>query len=120
MITVNILEAADTIMPTDWCRPLSITSMSGGHSDYYSFKNQYSGCPENNAQWVQVKCVIGKPWLGKTVGEFNKAMHSCGPKYEFLRGDLPRGHKLNMSGYTDLSKLSRHSEDDYYNDDIPF
>jgi hypothetical protein len=37
MINVQILEANDIVDPEDWCRPLSIVSMSGGHSDYYSF-----------------------------------------------------------------------------------
>lgn len=50
MKTVQILESSDTIFPTDWCRPLCITSMSG---DFYSFKSQYSGVPENNAMWVR-------------------------------------------------------------------
>lgn len=119
MITVQILEATDTIEPTDWCRPLQITSMSGGHSDYYSFRNTYSGTPENNVKWVQVKCVLGKHWVGKTVGDFNIMMRDCAGKMEFVRGNVPYSHKLDMKGYSDLSKMLEPVEDDY-NDDIPF
>ena len=50
MITVQILEDTDTIQPTDWCRPLRLTTMSGGMSDYYSFESCYSGLPENNVK----------------------------------------------------------------------
>ena len=116
-IIVELLLPTDEIRPTDWVRPLEIISMSGGHSDYYSFKNVYSGTPENNAKWVQVKCTIGKFWFGKTVGEYNRAMHNCGTQYEFLRGDIPYSHKLNMSGYTDLSTMEEHPDEF---DDIPF
>lgn len=115
---VELLLPTDEICPTDWCRPLSIISMSGGHSDHYSFRNTYSGTPENNAKWVQVKATIGQCWFGKTVGEYNRALKDCGAEFEFLRGDIPYTHKLNMSGYTDLSKLEDLPED--VEDDIPF
>jgi len=99
MKTVQILESSDTILPTDWCRPLCITSMSG---DFYSFKSQYSGVPENNAMWVRVQCVIGKCWHNKTINELEKAGLT---PYEFVRGDIPDSHKLNMNGYVDISEF---------------
>lgn len=98
MLTVQILEANDIIEPEDWCRPLSIISMSGGHSDYYSFSNTYSGTPDNNVKWVKVKYIFGKIWHGKTVAEIDK-----GPgrftKYEFVRGNVPAKHILNLKSY---------------------
>lgn len=103
MITVQILEDEDTIEPTDWCRPLSIISMGGGTSDYYSFKSEYSGTPENNAKWVQAKHVLGTCWFGKTVSEYN----TTGPRYEFLRGDILKSHQLNMKGYVSLANLQK-------------
>lgn len=122
MITVQILEPSDILEPTDWCRPLSIISMSGGHSDHYSFRSQYTGTPENNAQWVRASAVIGECWMGHPVGDFYKAMRDCGPRYEFIRGEVPKAHRLSMTGYNDLSKMNRRLkkrvEDDF--DDIPF
>ena len=88
MITIPLLEADDRVDPEDWCRPLSIRSMSGGHSDGYSFQCQYSSKPENNAEWVQVKYILGKPWHGKTVKQIDKAMGNY-VKYEYARGLIP-------------------------------
>ncbi len=115
MITVSILEQDDTIKADDWCRPLRIVSMNGGHSDYYSFKSCYTGTPENNAKWVQVKHVIGKCWVGQTVKEFTRALSPT----EFLRGTPPKKHQIDMSDYSSLADLKDVLVDDY-NDDIPF
>lgn len=105
MITVQILEADDCVDPEDWCRPLSIVSMSGGHSDYYSFQSQYTGAPENNVKWVKVKYILGKPWHGKTVKEIDKHLGQY-IKYEYVRGDIPCRSKLILKGYniTDHTK----------------
>jgi hypothetical protein len=116
MITVNILEKDDIIQADDWCRPLAIVSMGGGHSDHYSFKSCYSGTPENNAEWVQVKHVLGKCWIGGTVKAYYRAV---GHRMEFLRGTPPKKHQLDMSDYNSLANL-REPEYDDYNDDIPF
>lgn len=117
MITVQLLEATDTIDPEDWCRPLSIVSMSGGHSDGYSFKNMYSGTPENNAKWVKVKDTIGTPWFGSTVQSYCKAVQQS---TEFVRGDIPKSHRLSMAGYNKLNKNLRRQNLYKYDDDIPF
>ena len=105
MITLQLLEPDDIVEPEDWCRPLSITSMSGGHSDYYSFKSQYSGAPENNVKWVKVKYILGKPWHGKTVGDIDFGLGKF-VKYEFVRGDIPQRSKLSLNDYniTDHTK----------------
>lgn len=112
MKTVEILELDDLIDPEDWCRPLQIVSMSGGHSDYYSFQSCYTGAPENNAKWVKVKFILGKPWHGKSVMEYNKAMSKFGT-YEFVRGEIPTSHKLNLKDYnvTDHTKVYREDDD---------
>lgn len=111
MITVQILEPDDLIDGNDWCRPLQIISMGGGASDYYSFKSCYSGTPENNAEWVQVKHVIGSCWFGRPVRAFNDGLN-----YEFVRGDVPRKHRLNMRGYKSIfefeKRTSKITEDD--------
>lgn len=119
MINVQILEPTDIVDPEDWCRPLSLNSMSGGHSDYYSFQSQYSGAPENNVKWVKVKYILGKPWHGKTVREID---HGLGffTKYEFIRGNIPRRQQLSLKDYnlTDHTKVFRKEES--YDDDISF
>lgn len=111
MKTVEILELDDLIDPEDWCRPLQIVSMSGGYSDYYSFQSQYSGAPENNVKWVKVKFILGKPWHGKSVREYNKAMREFGT-YEFVRGEIPQAHKLSLKDYnvTDHTKVFRQDD----------
>jgi len=91
---VGILEDADTIRADDWCRPLTIVSMMGGHSDYYSFTSEYSGQPENNAEWVHVHQIFGEPWFGETVGTLLDAIER---PYEFVRGDIPERSKYGMT-----------------------
>lgn len=102
MITIQLLEDTDLIDPEDWCRPLQILPMSP-QSDYYSFKSCYSGQPENNVEWCKVKHVIGKCWFGKTVLEFHSrfkyCQHSYEYRYEFVRGDIPKSHQLDMKDY---------------------
>lgn len=100
MKAVNILEPHDTITATCWCRPLVLQTMGGGMSDSISFKSCYSGTPENNAKWVRVVDQIGPHWIDKTVAEFNESM-----SYEFILGDPPREHRLNMSDYSSMSDL---------------
>jgi hypothetical protein len=98
MITVQILERSDAVDPEDWCRPLSITSMSGGMSDYYSFQSSYTGAPENNVKWVKVKYILGKTWHGKMVSDIDYGLGEF-VKYEFIRGDIPKKHQLDLSDY---------------------
>jgi hypothetical protein len=112
MITVQILEADDIVDPEDWCRPLSLTTMNGGYSDYYSFESCYTGAPENNVKWVKVKYILGRGWHGKTVGEIDKAL-GVFIKYEYVRGDIPQRSKLSLKDYrvTDHTKVF-YKEDD--------
>ena len=100
-----MLEADDIVDPEDWCRPLSITSMNGGHSDYYSFKSQYTGSPENNVKWVKVKYILGEIWHGKTVSEIDNGLGRW-VKYEYVRGDVPKRQILSLKDYniTDHTK----------------
>lgn len=120
MITIQILESNDIVDPEDWCRPLSITSMSGGHSDYYSFKSQWTGAPENNVKWVKVKYILGKPWHDVSVKEIDRGLGKY-IKYEFARGNIPKRSQLDLSDYniTDHTKVF-YKEDEEYDDDIPF
>lgn len=105
MITLQLLEKDDTVHPEDWCRPLSIVSMSGGQSDYYSFSNQYTGAPENNAKWVRVKYILGRPWHGCTVEAIDDGLGEY-VKYEFVRGDIPQRSKLSLKDY----KITDHTK----------
>jgi len=82
MKTVQILEPNDCVAPDDWCRPLRLESMSGGHSDGYSFESMYSGTPKNNVKWVRIKDVFGECWFGKQAKEL---MEDNGKKYVFKK-----------------------------------
>lgn len=93
MITIQILEDDDNILPTDWCRPLNLYSMSGGRSDDYSFTCCYTGQPENNAKWVNVHQIIGEVWHNKKVSEYHDAIQDCGLRYEFVRGNILLSHQ---------------------------
>ncbi len=108
MLPVSILEDSDTIQATDWCRPLQLITMSGGHSDYYSFTSCYSGTPENNTKWLAVYQKLGAVWLGRTVGEYNTAVEECGPQYEFLRGDIPVSHQYGLTKPEMLANEEEH------------
>ena len=105
MITLQLLEANDIVEPEDWCRPLSIVSMSGGHSDYYSFQGAYTGAPENNVKWVKVKYILGRGWHGQTVAEIDKGLGRF-IKYEYVRGDIPTRSKLSLKDY----KITDHTK----------
>jgi hypothetical protein len=95
MKTIHILEADDKVRMDDWCRPLSLVSMSGGHGDGYSFRSCYSGSPENNVKWAKVNQIFGKVWNGSPVKEFTFQ----GISYEFARGDIPVSHQLTEEDY---------------------
>ena len=92
MKTLKLLEAHDTVLPEDWCRPLELETMSGGMSDSMSFTSAYSGRPENNAKWIRVKFIFGPCWYGQPVAELNG---DDATPYEFVRGDLPLAHCLD-------------------------
>ena len=89
-----ILEDNDVVLPTDWCRPLQIISMSGGYSDYYSFENQYTGKPENNARWCRVDQIFDTVLYYKnTVKQYNQ----YNEEFEFIRGDIPWKHQYGKT-----------------------
>jgi hypothetical protein len=114
MITLQLLEANDIVEPEDWCRPLQLMSMNGGHSDYYSFESCYTGAPENNVKWVKVKYILGVASRGdKTVKDLDQTLGKF-IKYEFVRGDLPVRSRLSLSGYniTDHTKHFYHEDDE--------
>jgi hypothetical protein len=93
MISIQLLEENDQVLPSDWCRPLQIVSMNGGHSDYYSFESCYSGLPENNAKWCRVDQVFGQHLFYNSVKEFNE----CNLTYEFVRGPIPFLHQYGKT-----------------------
>jgi hypothetical protein len=99
MKTVQILEDHDLISPEDWCRPLQILPMSP-QSDYYSFQSHYGNSPANNAKWVKVKYILGPIWYGKPVKNLNQKLLE--EQYEFVRGEVPEDHILNMNGYSQI------------------
>lgn len=107
MITVQILEPDDILEPSDWCRPLQIIMVNGAICAADNFRNAFSGSPENNVEWVRVRTIIGKKWLNRPVGDFHDAMKRLNMRYEFVRGNIPKSHRLNMAGYTDISTVTQ-------------
>ena len=105
MRTVNILEGNDKILPTDWCRPLRLITANGGHSDYMSDKSEYGGWPTNNVKWVPFAAVFGELWYNVTVNEFHTEMPH--KPYEFIRGEIPEEHQLDLTGYSDLRTFNK-------------
>ncbi len=101
MRSIQLLDDYDVVEGTDWCRPLQITSMSGGLSDDYSFVCCYTGRPENNAKWVNVQRIfdMNELWRGSTVKQMNSI--NKGVCYEFVRGDIPKRNQepLTLSEY---------------------
>lgn len=91
MITISILQKKDILHKGDWCRPLNLCTMSGGHSDSYSFESQYSGAPENNTKWVRVERIMPF-WIGGSIKKFEKATSEY-MLYEFARGKIPKSHR---------------------------
>jgi len=89
MFSVSVIEPSDLVLPMDWCRPLSLVSMSGGMSDSYSFESMYTGGPENNVKWVRIKDVFGECWFGKPLSDLNTHI-----SYEVVRGSMPESHRL--------------------------
>lgn len=102
MITAQFLQNDDVIAPDDWCRPLQLVTMSGGMSDSMSFKSMYSGTPENNVRWARVKDVLGPRWKGCTKKEVNSSGFTT---YEFVRGNVPPSHQLDMEYYNSYADL---------------
>lgn len=96
MRTLLFLEDHDRVQPDDWCRPLKLTPMSA-QSDYYSDRSNYSGTPMNNMKWVQVKHVFGPVWYNKPVAVLCKL-----ERYEFVRGEVPQEHQLDMTSFNSL------------------
>ena len=70
------------------------------HCELASREVTYFGCDENNVKWTKVKDVIGKVWFGKTVSEFCKNVVLT----EFIRGDIPKQHQLDMKNFNKLRK----------------
>ncbi len=90
MITIQLLEAQDIILETDYTRQLSL--LFTGQSDYLAKNSTYGGSPLNRLGWLPAKYQCPY-WVGKTVGEFNTQMLEISSiRYEFVRGAIPREH----------------------------
>jgi len=99
MIQISILEDDDLICPCDYCRPLNIEY---SESDSVFTESTYGGTPINNMKWVQVRYVFGPGWYGKKIKELYQPSGWQLPKYEFMKGQLPKGHLLNVSKHIPL------------------
>ena len=91
MITIQILEADDVILETDFCRPL-LRSADRSQSDMWMPTNMYSGAPEDHLQWAHVYNVLGPIWFGKKLSDY--LLGDLIPM-EFVRGRIPEDHILH-------------------------
>jgi hypothetical protein len=91
--TLLLLEDADKVEMTDYCRPLRLIQNSW--SDSFDTTNEFGGSPINNFKWTLVSTIYGDYWDGKTVGEINapKGHYGAYPS-EFIRGEIPDDHIL--------------------------
>lgn len=89
MIAVSILEPDDTLLGTDWVRPLTFSPLSrGSDTILVNAHSTYSGAPTNHVRWVEAKDVFGTVWLGRRFGD---VVSACG-NYEAIRGPMPTPH----------------------------
>ena len=94
-ITVEVLGIDDKVRDSDWCRPLTMHTLDYGDAVPSS---AMGGTPSNNMKWVQVQDVLGEYWFGRTVGSITKAVGQM----EFVRGEIPLTHRLDMKDYVSL------------------
>lgn len=119
MITVQILEDEDRILKEDFVRQLSLTFE--GQSDYLATSSTYGGSAVNRLGWVPAKYHC-PAWVGKTVGEFRKAVLKLGRhstetcNYEFIRGKIPANHleKLTKSQLKIANMVWENQKDEHY------
>jgi len=90
MISIQLLGQGDTILPTDWCRPLDYLYTEFGE---LHLTNAYSGKPINHLRWLRVSDVLGDCWFGKTVGQYH-SFPGAG-FLEFVRGHIPPSHQFD-------------------------
>lgn len=112
MISIQLLEENDHINANDWCRPLALMSTGNGYGDGYSFSSPFTKTPLNNLKWVRVKHVLGPYWYGKTVKQFNGDGYSTAwahveTRMEFMRGNFPSEHQLDMDSYDSVANLMK-------------
>lgn len=95
MITVNILEAEDVILPTDYVRQLTL--LYNGQSDYVETTSCYGGGRINRMGWIRADEAV-PAWCGSTVGTITSRLAELaggtrnGVLYEFVRGSVPSAH----------------------------
>ena len=93
MKTVQILDSSDVLLKTDFCRPLTITA-KGSTCDS-------NGLPANFVKWVPAFRVIPEEFFGLELEKLNLLSSS----YEFVRGDIPLTHRLDMRVYSTAKPL---------------
>jgi hypothetical protein len=118
MKPLAILDRDDTILPTDYYRPLNRSADYDQHDEWIE-ESCYGGGPLDHLKWAPVWLVLGKVWWGKTYGEFIDFCKKGGGcrSFEAVRGELPtdhivsskkweRRHPLWYEGYLKRKKLT--------------
>ena len=81
-----------------YCRPLQLEYE--GQSDYLRSHSEFSGAPMNNLKWLPVEYMLGSPWKGKTIKEYEEqAPWDTTGLYEWAVGNIPESHILKIDHY---------------------
>ncbi len=96
MKQIMLLDNTDIVLPTDWCRPLSLTLSKFGALSEPDLSSKHLGTPINNTKWVQAAKIFDPAWfeMESTVQSFSISLN-----YEFVRGDIPESHQLDIARY---------------------
>lgn len=91
MITIQLLEDTDEVLPDYYCRPLIAYD-----AEINSF-SAFGGKPQNHFKWIKVRDVLGEAWWGKPlymIREVTSTDNNSIFPYEVVKGNIPREHIL--------------------------
>lgn len=96
MRTIALLDLGDTVIPTDYYRPLSRSADHCMHDEWLE-ESCYGGGPLDHLRWAPIWLILGKCWWGKSYSNFVNfcRKNSGGRPFEAVRGELPPEHVLS-------------------------
>lgn len=115
MKPIFLLEPTDTILPTDYYRPLNRSADFDQHDEWLD-ESCYGGGPLDHLKWAPVWLVLGECWWERKYSEYIGFGQASRP-FEAVRGELPnthilskekweRRHPLWYAGYLKRKKLT--------------
>lgn len=92
MKSMQMLEPDDLLQAEDWVRPLVYHPATAQGEIVVNSISAY-GLPINHPKWIRARVSFGSCWFGKKLKELDPNR-----EYEFLRGDIPQSHRLDLKG----------------------